>query len=68
MICPTRPEEGEGQTDTDEYQASGEVDNKGDQLMLSVADNHTYNSSLPNSRKHQNPSWNQWRGPRDADN
>ena len=32
------------------------VDNEGDQLMLSVAENITWNSTLPNSRKHKNPS------------
>ena len=65
---PGRPEEEGGQADADQHQAAGEVDNKGDQLMLSVAENLTWNSTLPNSRKHQNSSWSQWCGPRDADN
>ena len=38
----------------DQNQEAGEVDKDGDQLMLSVADNLTLNSTLPNSRKHEN--------------
>ena len=44
-----QPEEEGGLADADQHQAVGEVDNEGDQLMLSVAENLTWNSTLPNS-------------------
>ena len=65
---PGRPEEEGGKTDADQNQAAREVDNEGDQLMLSVAENLNLNSTRPNSRKHRNPSWSRLRGSRDADN
>ena len=64
---PSRPEEEGGQADANQHQAAGEVYDDGDQLMLSVAENLAWSSTLPNSRKHQNSSWIQWPGPRDAE-
>ena len=63
-----QPEEEVWQTDADQHQAAGEIDNEGDQLMPSEAENLTWNSTLPNSRIIQNPNWGQWRSSREAEN
>ena len=57
---PGQPEEERGQADADQHQAAGEVDNEGYQLMLILEEHLVWNSTLPNSRKHQNSSWSQW--------